>query len=86
MEWIYPRETRQVYIPRGLDGSPSRLVLEVAHRDTDARIFWHMDERYLGETHGIHEMEVHSEPGWHHFTLVDADGNFLVKNLEMLSK
>ncbi|MCK4749401.1 MAG: penicillin-binding protein 1C, partial [Bacteroidales bacterium] len=54
MEMIYPKETRQIFIPRGLDGKLSRIVFEVAHRKSGVSIHWHLYERYLGETSVIH--------------------------------
>ncbi|MBT7308782.1 MAG: penicillin-binding protein 1C, partial [Gammaproteobacteria bacterium] len=84
MELIYPKETRQVFIPRGLDGSLSRLVFEVAHREAGATIHWHLDDRYLGETSLIHQLEFHAPAGLHILTLVDVDGNFLEKRFEVV--
>lgn len=85
MEMIYPDETRQVFIPRGLDGELSRVVFEVAHRRTSATIHWHLDENYLGETRLIHQMEVIPPEGKHTLTLVDSDGNFLEKQFEVVA-
>jgi penicillin-binding protein 1C len=86
MELIYPRETRQVYIPRGLDGRLSRLVFEVAHRETGATVHWHLDNRYLGETTLIHQMEFLAPEGLHILTLVDGAGNFLEKRFEVVGE
>ncbi len=84
MEMIYPKETRQVFIPRGLDGQLSRVVFEAAHRKTEASIHWHLDDQYLGETTLIHQMELLTPEGWHTLTLVDSDGNFLEKQFEVV--
>lgn len=84
MELIYPKETRQVFIPRGLDGQLSRVVFEAAHREAGATIHWHLDNRYLGETTQIHQLEFHAPEGMHTLTLVDSDGNFLEKRFEVV--
>jgi penicillin-binding protein 1C len=86
MELIYPRETLQVYIPRGLDGRLSRLVFEVAHRETGATVHWHLDDRYLGETTLIHQMEFLAPEGMHTLTLVDGAGNLLEKRFEVVGE
>jgi penicillin-binding protein 1C len=86
MEFIYPKETRQVFIPRGLDGSLSRVVFEVAHRDAGVTIHWHLDDHYLGETRLIHELEFQAPAGHHILTLVDSDGNFLEKRFEVVEQ
>ena len=84
MELIYPRETRQVFIPRGLDGQLSRVVFEAAHREAGATIHWHLDEQYLGETSMIHQLEFNAPVGMHTLTLVDSNGNFLEKRFEVV--
>lgn len=84
MEMIYPRETRQIYIPRGLDGQLNRIVSEVAHRNPEALIHWHLDERYLGQTSVIHQMEFLATEGWHTLTLVDSQGSVLEKLFEVV--
>jgi len=84
MEMIYPGETLQVFIPRGLDGQLSRVVSEAAHRNTDALIYWHLDDLYLGQTSLIHQMEFIAAEGWHTLTLVDSRGNLLEKRFEVV--
>ena len=86
MEIISPKEVKQVFIPRDLDGSVSRLVFEVAHRRTGERIFWHLDNQYLGETVTIHQMEIIAPEGQHTLTLVDMEGNILEKQFEIVGR
>jgi penicillin-binding protein 1C len=86
MELIYPKETRQVFIPRGLDGQLSRVVFEAAHRETGTTIHWHLDDRYLGETSLIHQLEFLAPEGKHTLTLVDAEGNLLEKRFEVVGE
>jgi penicillin-binding protein 1C len=75
-----------VYIPRELDGKKGRTVLEAAHRDPQSRVFWHLDEKYLGETVGVHQMAVNPEPGRHRLTLLDEQGNQLEHNFTVLQR
>ena len=84
MKLIYPRETRQVFIPRGLDGQLSRVVFEVAHRESGTSIYWHLDDRYLGETSVIHQLEFLAPEGPHTLILVDSHGNILEKHFEVV--
>jgi len=86
MEMIYPKETRQIYIPRGLDGQLSRVVFEAAHRKSGVNIYWHLDDNYLGETSLIHQLELLASEGWHILTLVDSDGNILMKRFEVVEE
>ncbi len=86
MELIYPRETRQVFIPRGLDGRLSRVVFEAAHRESGVSIHWHLDDRYLGETTLVHQLEFLAPEGSFTLTLVDSNGNILEKVFEVVGE
>lgn len=75
MEFIYPTPGIKIYIPRDQAGNRTRVVAEAVHRERSKKIFWHLDERYLGTTRHIHQAEIFAEPGEHMLTLVDEDGN-----------
>lgn len=70
----YPPAGAQIYIPRDLDGLRGRLVAEAVHRRRNARVFWHLDETYLGVTSDTHQMSVSPPPGKHTLTVVDDAG------------
>jgi penicillin-binding protein 1C len=83
---IYPHDGSQIYLPRELDGAPGGLVAEAVHRDTRARIFWHLDATYLGVTEGIHTMAIHAPSGEHTLTLVDQGGELLERRFTLLAR
>jgi len=86
MEMIYPRENNQVFVPIQLDGSPGQVILEAAHSSPGAVIFWHLDEQYLGQTSGLHQMPVNPRPGNHRVTLIDNQGNQLIKPIVVVQE
>ncbi len=86
MEMIYPREGMAIFVPRELDGAPGRAVFEVAHRNDQVGIFWHLDGDYLGETRHSHQMALAPEQGFHTLTLVDDEGNTLTRVFEIVGK
>jgi penicillin-binding protein 1C len=47
------------------------------HRNPAKKIFWHLDETYLGSTQYIHQLELSAGSGSHTLTAVDEDGNSL---------
>ncbi len=75
MEFIYPGPGIKIFIPRDQSGDFSRIVAEVAHRSPAKKLFWHLDEKYLGSTRNIHQTEFLAEKGEHILTVVDEDGN-----------
>jgi penicillin-binding protein 1C len=83
---IYPRHEARVFIPRNVAGQQEKLVFEAAHTLVNANIHWHMDGVYLGTTNAIHEMQVVPSPGKHVLTIVDDEGNQLVRQFEALPR
>jgi penicillin-binding protein 1C len=79
-----PQPGAQIYVPRELDGGEGRIVFAAAHRDSNSRIYWHLDGAYLGSTSVFHEMEARPGPGLHTLTLVDEAGNTVSRRFEAL--
>jgi penicillin-binding protein 1C len=77
MELIYPANNTTIVLPRQLDGSYGKVVFNAAHRNTNAMIFWHIDDKFIGETQRIHRIACMPEAGKHVITLVDEDGNIV---------
>ncbi|MBT33780.1 MAG: penicillin-binding protein 1C [Thalassobius sp.] len=86
MQMIYPVGTAKVFIPRELDGKLGNAIFEVAHRKPSTKIYWHLDEEYLGETVQFHEMAMQPSPGKHTLTLVDENGEVLEQNFEVAER
>ena len=74
MEFIYPESGSIITLPRQLDGSPGEMVLNLAHHDKEATVYWHLDEEYIGETRFIHQYRMRPSPGHHSVTVVDNTG------------
>lgn len=75
MDFIYPQWGAVVSTPKQLDGSPGKIIFELAHRNSQTKVFWHLDETYVGETQNFHKKELSPTPGQHKLTVVDEDGN-----------
>lgn len=75
MEFIYPSSGVKIFIPRDETGLQTRFVPEIAHRNPSKKIFWHLDEKYIGTTKHIHQIDMVAGSGNHILTAVDEDGN-----------
>jgi penicillin-binding protein 1C len=82
---IYPDANARVLIPSELDGSRGRAIFEAVHRRRDARVYWHLDDKYLGETHTFHQQSLDVDPGEHILTLVDDQGERVARRFEVLA-
>lgn len=84
IEIIYPQQGITVVTTVGLDGREQGMVVRAAHRDPSAVLYWHLDDQFLGQTRGEHDLMIHPEPGKHVLVAVDANGasravQFIVK-------
>ena len=86
MEFIYPDSGGRIYVPVELDGRRGRAVLEVVHRDAEAVLFWHLDEDYIGRTELNHQLAIDVAPGLHRVSVVDAAGQRLTREFEVLAR
>lgn len=75
MQFIYPYPNSVIHIAKQLDGSEGKVIFEIAHRNSSAKVYWHIDDQYLGETEIIHKIEAHPANGEHVLTAVDNLGN-----------
>ena len=75
MEFIYPESGAVIYIPRQLDGSTAGITFNLAHRNPETKVFWHLDKEYVGETRYLHQIRLVPQKGMHTVTAVDESGN-----------
>jgi penicillin-binding protein 1C len=86
MEMIYPKRNTQIFVPKELDGTSSKCVFEVAHRNADTKIFWHLDDKFIGSTRSFHQMGLNPSEGKHLLILIDQKGERLELPFEVLKK
>ncbi|TCD26349.1 penicillin-binding protein 1C [Pedobacter psychrodurus] len=86
MEVIYPKNNAIVYIPLELDGTRGKIVINAAHRNPSAKIYWHIDNEYISTTTNFHQLAINPPPGKHTLTLVDENGERLVQTFTVLDK
>ncbi len=86
MGLIYPKNNSQIYVPIEIDGEKGRTIFEATHRNTNTRIYWHLDDNYIGETKEIHQLSLNPPVGKHRLMLVDENGISLEIGFEVIGK
>jgi penicillin-binding protein 1C len=86
LQLIYPRQAARIYVPVDLDGKLSSTVFQVAHRNPDAEVYWHLDGVYLGSTRTFHQMALQPDVGKHVLVVVDPQGYRLEQRFEVVGK
>lgn len=86
MQMVYPRHSTSILIPMELVGEKGSAVFEAAHQNSDATLFWYLDDQYLGKTHGSHQMAIHtSTAGKHKLYIADNTGEYLSFTFEVVA-
>lgn len=81
MAFVYPKSDTHVSIPIGIKGDKQMVVFEIAHRNPQKKIFWNLDDIFLGKTEFIHQMPIDVGHGEHIIRCVDEDGVELKRKL-----
>jgi len=86
MDIVEPDNNSAIYIPKGIEESDGMLIFEAVHRNSDATIFWHIDNEYITSTKGTHKIEVSPSVGKHILTVEDEQGNIVRRRFKILAK
>ncbi|MCC6817377.1 MAG: penicillin-binding protein 1C [Bacteroidia bacterium] len=81
---LYPRQGSRIAIPIEIDGGKGSALFELAHRTNGIRIYWHLDNEFIGETKDIHQMKFNPNIGKHKLLCMDENGNSQLVEFEVL--
>lgn len=83
---VYPQHNSKMVATIDLDGSQKGIIFEASHPNSNSKLYWHVDNHYLGETHGKHVINYIPEVGKHLLTVMDEMGNQKKINFTILDK
>ncbi len=83
MQFIYPKESSSIFLPKDFDGKTNELILKMAHSKPETTLFWYVDETFVGTTKDIHDMAIVPEEGEHTITVLDSFGNEVRRKLDI---
>ena len=81
---VYPDKGSSIYLPVNGNGSKESAVVRAVHSRPEAKVYWHLDDQFLGMTEGFHELAIFPEKGTHLLTLIDDTGIELRRNFEVI--
>ena len=86
MDFIYPRETNKIFIPKDFSGEKTSCVFELTHIYDDAIVFWYLGDEFIGKTTDKHQISVLPKKGTHLLLAIDQDGNKISKTIEFINR
>ena len=86
LDIIYPAENAKIYVPLEGNGERGRAVFSATHTDKKSKLFWYLDDEFIGSTTGFHQMAVTPAPGLHTLTVTDENGEAMARHFIILDK
>jgi penicillin-binding protein 1C len=83
---LYPKPNSKIYVPIEIDGNYGKTVFEAAHRNINTKVYWHLDDNFIGETTEIHQMALNPGIGKHKLMLIDENGIAVTIKFEAIGK
>jgi penicillin-binding protein 1C len=80
----YPRPSSRIYVPVEMDGTVGRTVFEASHRNAHTKVFWNLDDTFIGQTQEIHQLALNPTPGKHKLMLTDENGISVAVKFEVI--
>lgn len=75
LDIIYPTKHAEIIVPKDFDGKEEQILFEAAHVNSSSKIFWHLDDEYIGQTEDLHKMTCLLQEGKHTLLIMDEAGN-----------
>jgi penicillin-binding protein 1C len=85
MDFIYPKSNSKIYLTKNFTGKMQSVILKVAHSNARAKLFWYVDNQFVGQTETFHEMAILAKTGKHYITVTDDLGNEISRNIEIIN-
>lgn len=74
MDFLYPKHNSEIVIPTNFNKKKEKIILEATHKTKEATMYWHLNEKYIGKTQGIHQLEVTPAIGSYTLAIMDNFG------------
>jgi penicillin-binding protein 1C len=84
MDFIYPKAGTKIILTKNFDSKTQPVVIKVAHSQKDIKLFWYLDEKYLGSTQHFHDMPIQAKTGSYYLSVTDENGNEIKRKLEIV--
>ena len=85
MDFVFPTKYRsKISLTKGLNNKVNPVILKVTHANTDALLYWYLNDVFIGKTSKYHEQAITPKIGNHKIIVIDNLGNEKTRFLEIL--
>lgn len=86
MELLYPKKGAKIFLPKDLGAKKQSVILEVTHQRANIKLYWHLNQEYMGTTEDFHQMQLDLTKGKYQLHVEDEEGNYVKGNFEIIEK
>jgi len=84
MGFVFPsKNITKVSLTKGEDNQLNPIVLKLTHSNSETKVYWYLNKKFIGITQQYHEQAILPKEGTHIITVIDDFGNELKKVLEV---
>lgn len=83
-DFIYPKSFTKIFLPVDFKGEKQPVVFEIAHTKPNEKLFWHLDEEFIGTTQQTHKMPIIPSIGKHKMIVTNQAGNRIEKSFTIV--
>lgn len=83
MEFIFPKENTTIYLTKDFNEKNNSLILKLVHSNSNVKVFWYLNNTFIGTTSNIHEIETLPKKGTYKITAIDELGNEIYREIEI---
>ncbi|NOR28954.1 MAG: penicillin-binding protein 1C [Lutibacter sp.] len=83
MEFVFPSENITIYLTKNFEGNYNSLLLKIVHSTPNIKVFWYLNNKFIGQTKNIHEIETLPKKGKYLITAIDELGNEINRGVEI---
>jgi penicillin-binding protein 1C len=83
---LYPKDNSEIYVPLNFDEVREKVIFEATHKQAGMKLYWHLDETFLGFTIDIHQLALVPAQGEHILTVIDENGQTVAVRFTVTGK
>lgn len=84
LEILYPKPGAKIFLPKDLGAIKQKVILEVSHQQPTIKLYWHLNDEYIGCTSDFHQLPIDLKPGEYKLHVEDENGNSMKSHFEVV--
>ncbi|MCD9583065.1 penicillin-binding protein 1C, partial [Tenacibaculum maritimum] len=73
---VFPtKNSSKIFLTKNEASQINPVVLKLMHTDAEAKVYWYLNDEFIGVTQHYHEQAIQPEKGNYKITVIDDFGN-----------